>query len=102
MVGGDQLVLPMVWLTTGYLFLPIQGTQRQLLGPVHPVDAGVYVMLVRGPNLEYPSHPVVGLLGNLGSTGGQGVLSFHGGLVRYIDKVFGIILDAVDYTDLYN
>lgn len=97
-VGCDQLMLSVVWLASRNLLLAIQRSEGQLFGPIHPIDAGIYVMFVRGSYLQYPRHPVVGLLGNLASTGGQRVLSFHGRLVRHVNEVLGVVFDAVDCT----
>lgn len=97
-VGCDQLMLSVVWLASRNLFLAIQCSKRQLLGPIHPIDAGVYVMFVRGSHLQYSCHPVVRLLGHLASPGGQRVLSFHSRLVRHVNKVLGVVFDAIDCT----
>jgi hypothetical protein len=88
----------MVWLAARYLLLAIQSSERQFFRPVHPIHAGIYVMFVRGPDLQYPRHPIIRLLGNLGSTGRQGVLSLHSCLVRHINEVLGVVFDAVDCT----
>lgn len=95
-VGRNQLMLSVVWLASKNLLLAVLRSQRQLFGPIHPIDAGVYVMFVRGSHLEYSCHPVVRLLGHLGSPSRQRVLSFHSRLVRHVNKVLGVVFDAVD------
>ena len=61
--------------------LTIVCTMRELVWPVHPVDAGINVMLVACPNLQNTRHPViVRLLPRLDRS----------------DKALAEVLDAVD------
>lgn len=59
MVRSDQLILAVVGLPAANIFLPVQSVWRQLIGPVHPVHAGVDMVLVAGADLEDASDPVV-------------------------------------------
>lgn len=59
MIRSNQLILAMVGLATGDIFLAIERVCRQLIGPVHPVDSGVYMVLIASTYLEDSSNPVV-------------------------------------------
>lgn len=49
----------MVWLPAFGKFFPIYSVFRELVRPIHPIDAGVYVMLVAGSNLKNPRNPIL-------------------------------------------
>lgn len=91
-------MLSMIWLPTRDLLLAVHSTKRQLFRPIHPVHTGIYVMFIRGPNLQYPGYPVICLRRGFAGAGRQRVLPFHGCLVRHIDKVFSVVFDTIDYT----
>lgn len=62
MVGRDELVDAVVRLAARarHKLAVVLGLHRQLLGPVHPVDARVDVVLVRRADLQDAADPLVG------------------------------------------
>lgn len=58
-VGSNQLVMAVVWLTTACVFLALHRAFWKLLWPVHPIDAGIDVMLVTGTDLQDARNPIV-------------------------------------------
>lgn len=95
-VGRNQLVLPVVWLPTADILLAIQCIARQLVRPVHPVDACVDVMLVACANLEDASHPIVLGVGSGAWLGLVRLLALDGARVGDKDVVITEVLGAVD------
>lgn len=59
MVGGDQLIGPVVWLASVDNLLAVICPVGKLIGPVHPVYPGVNVVLVAAADLEDSSNPAV-------------------------------------------
>lgn len=59
MIRSDQLVLAVVGLAALDVLLAVQGVSRQLIWPIHPVDAGVNVVLIAGADLEDARDPIV-------------------------------------------
>jgi hypothetical protein len=97
-VGRDQLVDAVVGLASLHTLLPVDGPCGKLVGPVHPVYPGVYVVLVASPDFQDTRHPVVirllyGLHGGLAC---HGLLSLDRRLVRNVNEAFAKVLDAVD------
>lgn len=59
MVGGDQFISAVIRLTTLYRFLAIDGTRRKLVGPVHPVNTCVNMVLIGSSDLEDARNPFI-------------------------------------------
>jgi hypothetical protein len=59
MVGGDQLVSTMIRLAALNCFLAVDGTRRQFVGPVHPVNACINMVLIGSANLEDARNPLI-------------------------------------------
>ena len=96
MVGGDQLVCAMVLLTPLNSLLAIVCAVRELVGPVHPVDAGIDVVLIAGTDLKNASNPViVRLLPGLHYLAGT-LLSLNARVVCNVDESFAEILDPIN------
>lgn len=98
-VGRDQFILPMVGLTSLDALLSIDSTLRQLVWPVHPVDAGVDVVLIAGANLQNPSNPVIVTLSPWAELlfVGEGFLTLDGVLVCDEDVIITEVFRAVDW-----
>jgi hypothetical protein len=100
MIRGDQLINPVIWLPALDRSLAILSSRGDLIWPVHPVHSGIDVVLITSSYLEDPCHPViVRLLPRLESFA-RGSLSLDGGVIRYKDKTFAKILDAVDLREV--
>lgn len=106
MVGSNQLIHAVIGLTTRNMFLAINRIWWQLIRPVHPVDAGVDVVLIAGAYLEDSRNPAI--IGFRPRTElfpiVHGLLALNGVLVRDEDvvvaKVFGLIHWARDSVSL--
>jgi hypothetical protein len=61
-VGSDQFVDAMVRLATLNLLLAVNGVRREFIGPVHPVDACIDVMLIRSTDLKDARYPLIVIL----------------------------------------
>ncbi len=100
-VRGDQLVGAVVWLAPLNTPLAVGCALRELVRPVHPINAGVDVVLVAGTNLEDAGNPVVVRpLPRLvdGSARSSTFLSLDAGVVGDINEALAEILDAIDYS----
>lgn len=97
-IGRDQLVLPMVGLTARNSLLPVDGTLWQLVWPVHPVNAGVDVVLIARANFQDPSNPVIVTLNPWPELlfVGERFLALDGVLVCDEDVVVTEVFGAVD------
>ena len=97
MVGSYQLVTPMIRLPALDIFLPILGARGQLIGPIHPVNSGIYVMFVDGTDLENPGNPIiVRSLPRLHRFVWV-LLSLNCRAVGDEDEAFAVVLDPVHY-----
>lgn len=95
MIGRDQLVLPVIWLSPVHDPLAIVCPRRQLVRPVHPINAGIDVVLIAGADLEDSGDPViVRLFGGLSRLAGV-LLSFDGRVIGDKDEALAEVLDAV-------
>jgi hypothetical protein len=59
MVGGDQFISAVIWLTTLYRLLAIDGTGGKLVGPVHPINTCVNMVLIGSSDLEDARNPFI-------------------------------------------
>lgn len=96
MVRSDQLILAVVGLPATDVFLAVESIRRQLVGPVHPVDAGVNVVLVAGADLEDAGNPVVVRVRPRARLRLARLLALDGARVRDEDVVVTKILGAID------
>lgn len=97
MVRSNELIKPVIGLTTRDIFLSIKCVRRQLIGPVHPIDAGIDVVLIASTYLKDSCNPVIVRfcpryhLFPIGSR----FLALDGALIRNEDvvvaKVFGTV-----------
>jgi hypothetical protein len=95
-VGGDQFLSAVVRLATLHSLFAVMGSARQLIGPVHPVDAGVNVMLIGSTNLEDARDPVIIVLLKATFAITLILLLLNGKLVGNLNEPFAVVLDAVD------
>ena len=95
-VGGDQFLSAVVRLATLNSLLAVEGSGRQLIGPVHPVDAGVNVMLIGSTNLEDARDPVIIVLLKTTFAITLSLLLLNGKLVGNLNEPFAVVLDVVD------
>lgn len=95
MIGRNQLVLAVIRLSPTNRSLPLLGALRQLVGPIHPIDTGIDVMLVARADFEDPSYPIIiRLLPRLSRLAGF-FLALDGRIVGDEDKAFAVVLDTV-------
>lgn len=59
MVGGDQFISAVIRLTALNRLLAINGTGRKLVGPVHPVNTCVNMVLIGSSDLEDARNPFI-------------------------------------------
>jgi hypothetical protein len=98
MVGRDQFIVTMVWLATLNGLLAVNGTRRQLVRPIHPIDACIDMMLIRSSNLEDARYPrffsAIFFVSAIAFI--LGLLMLDGRLVGDIDETFAVVLDAIN------
>lgn len=96
MVGGNELRLSVVWLTTLHRLFSVYCMWGQLVGPIHPVDAGVDMVFVAGPDFEDPGDPIVIRLFLLAPfSAGWRFLPVDKRLVSHVNEALAKILDAI-------
>jgi hypothetical protein len=95
-VGGDELIGPVVWLSARNVFPLVKGALGKLIWPVHPIDPGVNMMFVLGSNFEDAGNPVfLGLFPRLhGFSSASGPVNRRA--VRDEHEAFADVLDSVD------
>jgi hypothetical protein len=49
----------MIWLAALNCLLAVDGTRRQFVGPVHPVNACINIVLIGSANLEDTRNPLI-------------------------------------------
>lgn len=99
MVRRNQLVLTVVRLATLNRPLSIYGAGRELIGPVHPVDTRVDVVLIGRPNLQDAGNPIIIRFAygcRISCTRGSS-LALDGRLVRDEDKALAIVFGPINY-----
>jgi hypothetical protein len=100
MIRSNQFIVTMVRLAALDSLLAVHRSIRQFIGPVHPINACIDVVLIGSTDLEDARDPVVItlLVNTLAIT--LSFLLFNGYLVGNIDKAFTVILDTVDCQEL--
>ena len=58
MVRSDQLISTMIWLTAPNSLLVADGARGQLLGPVHPVNPCINIVLIGSTDFEDARDPL--------------------------------------------
>ena len=58
MVGSDQLISTMIWLTAPNSLLVVDSARGQFVGPVHPVNACINIVLIGSTDLEDARDPL--------------------------------------------
>ena len=102
-IRSHEFINPVVRLPTLNSLLAIECATWKLIWPVHPINTGIDMMLVAGTDLQNASNPVV-----IGSTLSDNLIAFwvallsvDGGLVRYINETFAVVLDTVHCGSIY-
>lgn len=98
MIGGNQLIHAVVWLPVLNCPSAIVGALWKLIGPVHPVNPGVDVVLITCTYLENTGNPIViRLLPWLHRlTAAHCLLPLDARVVGNVNETFAEVLDAVD------
>ena len=97
-VGRDQLVQAVVWLAALDRLPAVVGALRELVGPVHPVDPGIHMVLVARADLQDAGHPVVvrllPILHRLVVV--DGLLPLDAKVVGDVDEALAKVLDPIN------
>jgi hypothetical protein len=57
-VGGDQFLSTVIWLTALDFLLSVGGTTRQFVGPVHPVNACINMVVIGSSYVQDARNPL--------------------------------------------
>lgn len=101
-IGSDELILTVIGLATFNRPLAINCISGQLVGRIHPIDAGIDMVFVGCSDLENTGNPVViGFSGLAGTFGvGSRLLSLDGRVIGHIDKTLAVVFDAIHCLQL--
>lgn len=99
-VGSNQFVSAMVRLAALNSLLAVKGPNRKFVGPVHPIDACINVMLIGSTDLEDARDPVINTLLVNTFASILSFLLFNGYLVSDMNESFAIIFDTADCQEL--
>lgn len=101
MIRRDQFATAVVRLPTPSILFPIHAVFGKFVGPVHPINTGVYMVLVGGSDLENSCNPVL-FAAEHGSPGRllafQSFMALNGELVGDVYKIFIVVFDTVYFT----
>ena len=100
MVGSDQLISTMIGLTAPNSLLVADGARGQLLGPVHPVNACIYMVLIGSTNLKDVCNPFIIRLFAATFAITCSLLKIDGRLVGDRDKAPTIVFVAINCQEL--
>ena len=98
MIRRDQLVHAVVRLAALDRLLAVVRPLRELIGPVHPVDTRIYVVLVACSDLQDTGNPVIARLLPLlhWVVVVDGLLPLDAKVIRDVDKAFAKVLDPIN------
>ena len=96
-IRRDQLVHAVVLLTALNRFSAIVCSLRELVGPVHPIDSCIHVVLVACADFQDARNPVVVRLlpGLHRFVVIDGFLALDAEVVRDVDEAFAEVLDSI-------
>lgn len=102
MIGRNQLIHAVIWLPALNPPRAILGPSRELVGPVHPANQGIYMVLIACADLQNIRNPVgVGLLPSLRRLLGVHILPLlDAGVVCDVNEVPHSVFQPVDYAML--
>ena len=97
-IRRDQLVHAVVRLAALDRLLAVVRPLRELIGPVHPVDTRIYVVLVACSDLQDTGNPVIARLLPLlhWVVVVDGLLPLDAKVIRDVDKAFAKVLDPIN------